>query len=457
MNKNEKQSIKIDHADHIPNTEWSSIMKFSEGKFDFAIMSKLLTQICVSLPKWKPDSSVRQWNDQRKVDFQWDHEIDYRPPTLIKDGSKRGRDSYDNEKSKNDSSGRSGRARDQKKNKTNHSKKNDRNNKRDNQISSRPSIYRHLDRGKLKQGRSLLPKPRGSVPYGKQCREAGCIKKGVQATHEWSNCSHKEKTPYDKEREKSSHDDQKGRFKKPFHKSGQKSVGLNRDHESSSSSKHKKKFSKKPSKGPAKFGAQNKDRKCWNCGDPGHLSPDCPRQKKINHLLCESEEFTCLLSEQFDTQELWTCSQRMINTYGKKVCWACCKPSCGGTCTIHSDPTSAFMPEAHEIMSQHPDLGTSIQNAIEEVDGPVPQLHYMAPLNHELYYQSQEGHDTTHPSDDDPMELNFQENSRSRSRSSSPTSSRSYHSDDEQHQSQGSDSDPEVDQESHYNSEDEDT
>ena len=115
------------------------------------------------------------------------------------------------------------------------------------------------------------------------------------------------------------------------------------------------------------------------------------------------------------------------------------------------------MPEAHEIMSQHPDLGTSIQNAIEEVDGPVPQLHYMAPLNHELYYQSQEGHDTTHPSDDDPMELNFRENSRSKSRSSSPTSSRSSHSDDEQDQSQGSDSDPEFDQQSHYNSEDEDT
>jgi hypothetical protein len=65
------------------------------------------------------------------------------------------------------------------------------------------------------------------------------------------------------------------------------------------------------------------------------------------------------------------------------------------------------MPEAHEIMGQNPDLGTSISSAVSQVDNTAEGGHYMAPLNHEMFYQSQEGQEDHHHGEDDPMELNI--------------------------------------------------
>ena len=54
-------------------------------------------------------------------------------------------------------------------------------------------------------------------------------------------------------------------------------------------------------------------------------------------------------------------------------------------------------------MSQNPDLGTSIQSAIQTVE---QSQHSMVPLNHEMYYQPQEEQDDD--SDDcAPMHLNM--------------------------------------------------
>ena len=44
-------------------------------------MNKALTQMTQILPKtWVPDQLVRDWNDRKKSDPLWDHEIDYNPP-----------------------------------------------------------------------------------------------------------------------------------------------------------------------------------------------------------------------------------------------------------------------------------------------------------------------------------------------------------------------------------------
>ena len=67
------------------------------------------------------------------------------------------------------------------------------------------------------------------------------------------------------------------------------------------------------------------------------------------------------------------------------------------------------MGQAHQIMGNNPDLGTSIQSAIHQVDGNDPTDNYMVPLNHELYYQSQERQDDMNQLSDDPMNLKVSE------------------------------------------------
>jgi len=96
MGKDGKYAIKLDHGDILSTPEWESIKSFNEGKFDFATMGKLLTQLCPDLPHWKPGKMVRSWNDQRKIDYQWAHEIDYRPPVSSK------RDKWDHQDSSRD-------------------------------------------------------------------------------------------------------------------------------------------------------------------------------------------------------------------------------------------------------------------------------------------------------------------------------------------------------------------
>jgi hypothetical protein len=121
------------------------------------------------------------------------------------------------------------------------------------------------------------------------------------------------------------------------------------------------------------------------------------------------------------------------------------------------------MPEAHHIMSENPDLGSSIQNAIHQVDKTNKTEHYMAPLNHEMFYQSQEGQEDDLSDDDQPMELNFQKstkNSRSRSRSESRSRSRSRSEspkkDDASENSQASDTESEGKGDDPYPSDQED-
>ena len=440
MSKDEKHAIKLDHGDILSSLDWDMIKHFSEGKFDFSVMGQLLTQLCPDFAHWKPGKMVKSWNDQRKIDYQWDHEIDYRPPVSSK-RDKRGREDFSEEKSTDQSSSsHPGKSRDAKKRKEGKDR-----GKRTSR-PDRPSgtrIYGHIDKNKFKPrrspkpGKSLLAKNKVTIPYSKQCKESICIKKGVQATHEWEKCSHRKSST-----EKSGSTDFPKKGKKTFQRGFKPNLRT-----SSSSSKFKKKST---------FGKPTSERKCWNCGDPGHLSPDCPRQAKINHLLVESEEFTCLLTEQFDTQELWDCSQRMINTYDKQVCWSCCRPSCQQTCTPESDPTSAFMPEAHEIMKLNPDIGTSILAAIHQVDGEDKvKPNYMAPLNHEMYYQSQEGQDSDQSDDNWAMELKIPKKStRSRSRSRSNSEDSENGSDVKSGHSSGSESD--SFQKSHYHSEEED-
>jgi hypothetical protein len=435
MNKNEKHSIKIDHAEYLTTMEWGTIKHFSEGKFEFNSMNKLLTQICVGLPKWKPSGEVRSWNDQRKDELEWDHEIDYRAPASVKkDGDPEGRQdrSEHHDSNKGNHRDRPGRPRELKKRKFGDRKRDSSRGDRTRGTSSNPSHARGLRHVRSKDsnykkgakpplGRSLLNNKSNKnpkIPYDKQCQETGCIQKGVQGTHEWARCSHRVKKPYDKPgNNRPANPGISNKFQKPFHKSGQKSFGMNRNKDIS-------KFKKNTSK----TGTSSSERKCWNCGDPGHLSPNCPRQAKINNLLQDSEEFTCLLAEQFNSEELWDCSQRMINTYGTTVCWKCCRPSCDAKCTVESDPLSAYMPEAHEIMSQNPDLSTSISSAVSQVDNSQKDVHYMAPLNHEMFYQSQEGQEEHHYGDDDPMKLNFNPNfgnSESENETRSGTDSRS--------------------------------
>ena len=446
MSKDEKHAIKLDHGDILSTPEWESIKSFNEGKFDFATMGKLLTQLCPDFPHWKPGKMVKSWNDQRKIDYQWAHDIDYRPPVSSK-RDKRDQDSSRDKSSDHEAPKSSGNPGSSKKHKTGR----DRDKKKSRHDRSKGTrIFGHVDRGKFKPrrspkpGRSLLGKNKVTIPFSKQCKEPICIQKGVQATHEWDKCSHRNKGSFGKPNK--SDFPKKG---KKFLQKGFKPKEKGSRGNSSSSSQFKKKS----------FGKPSSDRKCWNCGDPGHLSPDCPRQAKINHLLEESEEFTCLLTEQFDTKELWDCSQRMINTYDKKVCWSCCKPSCRKTCTPKSDPLSAFMPEAHEIMKSNPDIGTSILAAIHQVDDDdEDQIHYMAPLNHELYYQSQEGRDSDDSDEEWARELKIPKRS-ARSRSKSESSSRSEYSDDDSgaKSSHSSESESETVEKPQYHSDDEDS
>ena len=463
MNKNEKHSIKIDHADYLTTTEWESIKNFSEGDFEFISMNKLLTQICVGLPKWKPSGEVRSWNDQRKDELEWDHEIDYRAPASFKkDGDQeRRQDKSEHYDSKNGSHrDRSGKPRENKKRKFGDHKRDTSRGDRSRGPSSNSKGPRHIrskdskfNRGsKPPYGRSLLnnnanKNPR--IPYDKQCQETKCIEKGVQATHEWAKCTRRVKKPYDKSgKNKPTNTGTPNKFQKPFNKLGQKSYGLNRNKDSS-----------KFKKNPFKSGTSTSERKCWNCGDPGHLSPNCPRQAKINNLLQDSEEFTCLLAQQFDSEELWDCSQRMINTYGKTVCWKCCRPSCDANCTVESDPLSAYMPEAHEIMGQNPDLGTSISSAISQVDKTEKGGHYMAPLDHEMFYQSQEGQEDHHHGEDDPMELNINpEFGKSDSENDSRSESeKSYKGKSSEEDFRNSDTESDNEREISYDSDEEDT
>jgi len=444
MSKDEKHAIKLDHGDILSSIEWDSIKRFHEGEFDFSIMGKLLTQLCPDFPHWKPGKMVKSWNSQRKIDYQWDHEIDYRPPASSK-SDKRDREDFSEEKSTHHGdSASSGKPREKTKK---HKTGTDRGKKTSRHERSKGTrIFGHVDRGKFKPrrspkpGKSLLASNKGSIPFFKQCKEPICIQKGVQGTHEWDKCSHRKSSSG-----KPSNSDFPKKGKKPFQKGFKPKEGGARDKSSSSS-----KFKKRP------FGKPSSERKCWNCGDPGHLSPDCPRQAKINHLLVESEKFTCLLIEQFDTKELWDCSQRMINTYDREVCWSCCKPSCRKTCTAESDPLSAYMPEAHEIMKSNPDIGSSILAAIHQVDDEgKDQSHYMAPLNHEVYYQSQEGQDSDESDEKWAMELKIPKRStRSRSRSRSGSESSENGSDVESVHSSGSES--ESFQKSQYHSDDED-
>ena len=451
MNRAEKQAIKLDHGEYITSTEWTNIIKFNDGVFNFATMSKLLTKICHTLPRWKADQQVRSWNDQRKRDLQWDHEISYQAP----ESSSKKEDRHDSAES------RSGKPKSHEK--QGRSKKRDRKPDRGREPPAHRRTHTYMakgtdayekrhrrdsDRGSKSKGRSLLgQKLKIKIPFAQQCKESQCISRGNSAGHEWANCHFKKKRSLDDKTDKS------GSYKKkPFTKNAKNFGHKGKNESSSSSSKFKKK--------PDKFGsAPSKDRKCWNCGDPGHLSPDCPRQKKINHLLEKSQEFSCLLTEQFDTEELWECAQRIINVHGKPVCWVCCRPSCQGDCTVESDPISATMAEAHEIMNNNPDLGTTIQNAIHQVDGDNPKSHFMAPLNHEIYYQSHVGQDTRHYKNDDPMGLNLHRSGESASDSElDPTEDKSQASDNgsdsEKSKSESENSD--NDHECHYNSEEED-
>ena len=68
------------------------------------------------------------------------------------------------------------------------------------------------------------------------------------------------------------------------------------------------------------------------------------------------------------------------------------------------------MKQAHAIMNDNPNLGQSITEAIKEVDGIDPEGHYMAPLNHEMYYQSQEGQEDRDQDDDEPMGFKIRRN-----------------------------------------------
>jgi hypothetical protein len=95
------------------------------------------------------------------------------------------------------------------------------------------------------------------------------------------------------------------------------------------------------------------------------------------------------------------------------------------------------MAEAHEIMGKYPDLGATIKSATQQVDGTDPNDHYVAPLIHEMYYQSQEGQDTDHFSDDEPMALNLH---RTRSDSSSSDSHMSEHKSSSENENSNSDS-----------------
>jgi hypothetical protein len=456
MNRTEKQSIKIDHADYLTSAEWALIENFNEGIFDFAVMNKLLTQLCTTLQKWKADHQVRQWNDQRKKDFDWDHEVDYRAPAEVRSNPGRNPEDPDHKGHR----GHRGQARagrqymsqgtshDRKRHKS-HVRNNshtghDNNETSDRKRSKAPS---RDDRGrrpkKQNAGRSLLS-AKSKIPFAKQCQEIGCKNKGVEGTHEWARCSHRNKSNNEKPENRGFN------RSKGFEGFGKKTAGLNRDNVQPKSSFSKKKPTGrfKPS---GKSDSQSRDRKCWNCGDPGHLSPNCPRQAKINHLLEGSEEFTCLLTEQFDTEELWGCAQRIINSHGKSICWACCKPACEANCTVESDPLSAFMPEAHSIMSRHPDLGASIQNAISQVDDKAPSVHYMAPLNHEMYYQSQEGQDTYHQPEDGPMNFKVRTFSESSGQSTGDERSPSEQNDERSQQESDSETDSQTDQDSKYN------
>jgi hypothetical protein len=122
------------------------------------------------------------------------------------------------------------------------------------------------------------------------------------------------------------------------------------------------------------------------------------------------------------------------------------------------------MAEAHEIMHHNPDLGTTSQNAIHQVDGDGPKGHFMAPLNHEMYYQSHVGQDTSHHRDDEPMGLNFHKNRESTSEKASDSESdrseirsqTSGNGSGDENPDSGSDSDPDDDNQCHYHSEDED-
>jgi hypothetical protein len=126
-------------------------------------------------------------------------------------------------------------------------------------------------------------------------------------------------------------------------------------------------------------------------------------------------------------------------------------------------------------MNANPDIGQTIQSAIHRVDDTDPSDHYMAPLNHEMFYQSQEGQDHESDSpDDEPMQLklkNFshesnnmweksrhqftprsRSGSRSRSRSNSPSSG----NEDREKESRTSDSEPEDLEMANHDSQEED-
>ncbi len=197
---------------------------------------------------------------------------------------------------------------------------------------------------------------------------------------------------------------QKDRFKKDRTKSkrGKPPRGLKRDNERDKKSHRSKSdgFRKSITKGNFNL----KEVQCYNCKEYGHISPNCPKQKKVNLLLEESDDFMFLMEDKFNTPKLWQCAERMINAKGQpKICWKCCLPSCEGNCEDGDDGLQAYMPKAHKIMSENPEIGLTIDETILRVDESMGQSgpsQSMRPLNHELYYQPQEGHV---PRDDSPM------------------------------------------------------
>ena len=85
INIKESSLIKIHHDDYVDPTEWASIKDYNKGTFNFEAMNKLFTQMSGTLPKmWKPDNLVKEWNEQKRKDLSWDHEVfSTRPPKLI--------------------------------------------------------------------------------------------------------------------------------------------------------------------------------------------------------------------------------------------------------------------------------------------------------------------------------------------------------------------------------------
>ena len=274
INMSEQQLMLNFKKVHLSTTELGKIATLTEGIFDVAVMTKLLTKIGASLEYYEPDAMVKSYLYQHSHSLGWDRDkLHFRNP-----------------------------------------KEKDSHNKGDSKSSKRGSSNEKRD-PKSKRQRTDSPKVRSN----EQCRRKSCQQRGTHINHTHKDCRFKDSERAD-DRKPRSLADPKRRKDARHPNLGQAPPKKTRNPKSGAST----------TKDVTTKDVKPETRTCYICNKPGHIAPNCPdkaaHKQNAQAKLFKNKNFMVLWQETWDDRDEQVCATRVVNSWGDdNLCPTCHK------------------------------------------------------------------------------------------------------------------------------------